>query len=385
MMRIRGPIPISIHVLFWVMAALIGYMASGSIEGIVVWIGIIFISVVLHELGHALTARYFRQSVRIELVAFGGFTSYQGPPLRRWQQFLIVLHGPVASFCLALIAGLLLWIPMIADVPFLAALLRAMQVANLFWSVLNLLPVLPLDGGQLLRIGLEAAFGVRGLRASLLSGALFATLLGAFFFLGQNFLAGALFFLFAFQSFDAWRKFRYAVQSDTDEEHKEWMRRAEEALQSGHPEEAVRYFEKVRESPEQGVLYVAASESLAFLAWQANEMQHVFDLLAPLQAKLSEEALYMLYRSAVALERDEVVAELSALAYQRSDAADTALANAKAFARLGQAKLAGGWLHTASQHEGVDLEALLREEPFQSLWGHAEFRHFFSNTKDRDS
>ncbi len=43
-------------------------------------------------------------------------------------------------------------------------ILKYTQVANLFWTIVNLLPVLPLDGGQLLRIVLEAAFGVKDLR-----------------------------------------------------------------------------------------------------------------------------------------------------------------------------------------------------------------------------
>ncbi|EKE08125.1 MAG: metallopeptidase, M50 family, partial [uncultured bacterium] len=79
---------------------------------------------------------------------------------------------------------------------------KATQVANLFWSIINLLPVLPLDGGQLLRIVLEACFGVKGFKAALLVGALLAIAISLYFFLVGAYLVGAFFFLFAYQSFD---------------------------------------------------------------------------------------------------------------------------------------------------------------------------------------
>ncbi len=374
---IHRPISISVHFLFWILAALIGSMASTTLSGILVWVGIIFASVLIHELGHAFTAMAFRQTAEIQLVVFGGLTSYQGPPLKSWQQFLIVLNGPLASLLLSLIATILLSFSLLQESLQLQLVLRQIQWANIFWSLLNLLPILPLDGGQLLRIVLEAAFGVRGLRASLFIGALLAVLLGALFFLGQNILGGALFLLFAYQSFDAWRKFRYAVKNDTEEAYKTLMTHAEEALLQGDLSKAKELFTQIRASREEGVLYVAASENLAYLAFQAGEMQQVFDLLAPLQVKLQDEARFFLHRAAATLGQDAVVAELSTLAYQRQESSEVALDNAKAFARLHQGKLAGGWLQTAMQGGETDVSCFLAQEPFLSLHNDPEFCHFF--------
>jgi Zn-dependent protease len=199
-------IPISIQPMFWLFAALIGWMNSSTLFGVFAWVGIIFVSVLFHEFGHALMAILFGQKARIQLIAFGGVTSFDGPKLKSWQQFLVVLNGPLFGFLLFLAATWLLTLNL-SQHPLFMGVLRAAQVANLFWTIVNLFPVLPLDGGQLLRIVLEAWFGVKGLKATLLIGAVLSTLFALGFFLMRQYLAGAFFCLFAFQSASAWKKF----------------------------------------------------------------------------------------------------------------------------------------------------------------------------------
>ena len=174
MITIPGRISISIHPFFWLFAALIGWMNSQSFFGTLIWIGIIFISVLFHEFGHALSAVFFRQTARIQLVALGGVTTFNGPKLKFWQQFLIVLNGPLAGLLLFFLASLALQLPLPLR---FSELIAAIRIVNLFWSFANLLPVLPLDGGQLLRITLEGFFGVKGYKASLIIGIVFAVLL----------------------------------------------------------------------------------------------------------------------------------------------------------------------------------------------------------------
>ena len=137
----------------------------------------------------------FKQKAQIQLVALGGLTSYDGPKLRFWQQFIITFNGPLFGFFLFLFATLALQINW-TDWPIFHGILKATQIANLFWTVINLLPVLPLDGGQLLRIVLEAAFGVKGFKASLLVGTILAALISFYFFIMQAFSSA----LFSFSS-----------------------------------------------------------------------------------------------------------------------------------------------------------------------------------------
>ncbi len=75
-------IPIAIHPFFWLFSALIGWMMSGTLVGALIWMGIIFFSVLIHEFGHALTATLFKQKARIQFIAMGGVTSFEGPKLK---------------------------------------------------------------------------------------------------------------------------------------------------------------------------------------------------------------------------------------------------------------------------------------------------------------
>ena len=78
MMIIRGSIPIAIHPYFWIFSALVGWLYGQNFWGMLIWIGIIFVSVLVHEFGHALMAVAFKQKAKIQLAAFGGLTSYDG-------------------------------------------------------------------------------------------------------------------------------------------------------------------------------------------------------------------------------------------------------------------------------------------------------------------
>src|SRR5690606_38971533 len=96
----------------------------------------------------------------------GGVTQYDGPKLKKWQQFLIVFNGPFFGFLLFAAATFCLQFAW-SETPLLKVGLHLMQIANLFWTVVNLLPILPMDGGHLLRIVLEKFFGMKGLRIAL--------------------------------------------------------------------------------------------------------------------------------------------------------------------------------------------------------------------------
>jgi hypothetical protein len=373
MIEIPGRIPVAIHPFFWVCAALIGWLNSASFLGVVVWIGIIFFSVLFHEFGHALTAVAFRQSARIQLVALGGLTAYEGPKLKFWQQFIIVFNGPFFGFLLFLGSTFLLqmqWPPL------MTAILKMTQIANLFWSIVNLLPVLPLDGGQLLRIVCEAFWGVKGYKASLLIGGIFSTVAALGFFLIQAFLAGAFFFLFAFQSFDLWRKSRIATVQDRDDGIRHRLEEAEKALQEGKKSEAEALFTEIRETTKEGLLYIAATQYLAMIQYQAGHKEEAYQLLLPVEESLADEMKVLLHTLASEHQNWPLVTKLSAECFQCTQSQEIALNNARAFARMRLAKLAGGWLQTAYSAGPLNLEKILNEEAFQGIRQDPEFQYF---------
>jgi stage IV sporulation protein FB len=374
MIEIPGRIPIAIHPFFWVLAALIGWINSeGSILWMFIWIGIIFFSVLIHEYGHALTAVLFKQKAKIQLIAMGGLTSFDGPKLKFWQQFFIVLNGPLFGFFLFLLALFLLkfqWAPLPT------AILKMTALANLFWTVLNLLPVIPLDGGQLLRIVLEANFGIKGFKASLLIGAGLSVLFAFAFFLVQMFLAGALFFIFAFQSFELWRQSRYAIGLDRDEETKKIFQSGEIALREERIEEAKEAFDKVLAKTKKGLLASTARQYLALIKMKEGEKQQAYELLLPDQDHLAFETQAIMHKLAWEFENDRLVAKLSSAVYQMQPTQEVALRNARAFARLKEGKHAGGWLQTAWKHGNLNLEKILKEESFAALKNSRAFHEF---------
>ncbi len=373
MIVIPGPIPVLIHPFFWVLAAFIGWINGRSIMGMFVWIGIIFVSVLIHEFGHALTAVAFRQKAKVQLVAMGGLTSYEGPKLSFWKQFIIVLNGPLAGMLLFLMALFVLKAPLSA---FWQYVFTMTMIANLFWSVVNLLPVLPLDGGQLLRIVLEGFFGIKGFKASLLIGAGIAALLSGYFFIIQWFLVGAIMFLFAFQSFDQWRKSKLANPSDRKDDFRKELLKGEELLQQGDKSGATQLFEAILQKAPGGVLASSASQFLAFLYAESGKKAEAYQLLLPIKKHLANDTLCLLHALAAENGNHELVAELSAECYQFSPNSDVAVRNARAFAKLGKPEPAGGWLQTAWQHGSFDLNNLLQEESFSGVRDNPVFRGF---------
>jgi Zn-dependent protease len=373
LITIPGPVPIIIQPFFWLFAALIGWLNSQSVIGTLIWIGIILLSVLFHEFGHALTAVFFRQKAQIQLVALGGVTTFQGPKLKFWQQFLIVLNGPVAGIVLFFLASLCLTLPLS---PTVQGIVSTIRTVNLFWSIINLVPVLPLDGGQLLRIALEGFFGVKGFKASLVIGLIFAVILSFFFFLAQSFLIGAFFFLFAFQTFDLFRKSRNANLMDREDTIKKMFLQAETLLEQGKKAEAERLFQDVLIKGAGGLLSAAASQYLAFLYVEEGKRQEAYDLLLLNKKYLEDPARCLLHQLGAEQNNHDLVAELSADCYQFAPNQEVALRNARAFAALKQPEPAGGWLQTAWQHGHFDLKTLLQDEVFGSVRETSAFRHF---------
>ncbi|NGX33765.1 MAG: Stage IV sporulation protein FB [Candidatus Anoxychlamydiales bacterium] len=375
-MKIIPRIPIYIHPFFWIFSALIGFLMSQTIVGTVLWIIIIFISVLVHELGHALTSLIFKQNPKIELVAMGGLTSYQGKKLKYYQQFLIVLMGPVFGILLFGLATLILWLNFISNPTFLATI-KVMQVVNLFWSIVNLLPILPLDGGQLLRIALEAFFGIKGFKLSLLLGFIMAAILALASFAVRYYLLGALFFLFAFQSFDMYRKSRNIQKCDRDEKLADTLTKAQVLIKDGKKDEAQKLLDDLRSKTKEGLIYVQATHLLAFLYYDQKDRKKAYEYFLSIKDEIADEAICRLHELAFEEANFRVVKELSASSYKLSPTQDIALKNAKAFAMLGEAKPSGGWLKTAMHFKKLDLNEVLKDKYFDKVKDDIAFRKFF--------
>jgi Zn-dependent protease len=126
-------------------------------------------SVLLHELGHATMAQTFGLGpVSIVLHGFGGITRHRGSR-QPWKDFLVTIAGPAAGLILALVAFLAIALPL----PELAqSVLWSLVGVNVFWSLFNLLPLFPLDGGQALFAGMRQVAPNQALPATFFTGLL---------------------------------------------------------------------------------------------------------------------------------------------------------------------------------------------------------------------
>lgn len=378
MIRIPGRIPITIYGTFWLFAALIGYLNSYSIFGTMIWMAIIFVSVLFHEFGHALTALIFGQSPQIELIALGGLTYYDGQKLALWKQFLIILNGPLFGFLLFGISSWLLFIPSLAQGP-LGSILALTQTVNLFWTIVNLLPVLPLDGGQLLRIVFEAIFGLKGFKYALFVGVAIAVVIAFASFLYQQFFAGALFFLLAFQSIATIRRTRHLTESDRDDGVCNLLARTEALLQKGEKEEAAKLCEEIRSKAKNGLLFALATQYLAFLKYEKGLSQESYQLLLSIKDDLANDGLCLLHKAAFDQHDFPLVIEIGPVCFQTLPTAETALRNAYAHAELKQPVPAIGWLRTAIQEGLANTLEIIKAHAFDPIRQDPSFEEFIKD------
>lgn len=376
MITIPTKIPIRIYPLFWLLIFMIGWLSSGSIPETLIWAVVIFFSVLFHEFGHALTAIAFGQKAEIDLVGLGGLTRRSGPKLKLWQEFLVVLDGPFAGFLLFIIVSFMQpWL----KTSHWPAIAYAAQIAiyiNLVWNVLNLLPVQPLDGGHLLRIVLEGAFGFKGVKFSFLLSVILSALLSLFFFFIQAILAGALFLMLAFESYRAWSEIRTMTPQDTNAQLQGLLKDAQEDLKAGRQHEAFSKFLSLRDQVKEGVLYVIATQYLAQLLAQQGQIKQAYDWLMPLEGRLSPDYLRFLQQLSYRLQKWEDVIRIGNRAYQTDPHMDSALLNAFASAIMGKANQAVGWLRTASEMGLPDLAGVIQKREFDAIRDSIEFKAF---------
>lgn len=226
-------IPVRVHPVFWVISLLFGFYA-GSIEQILIWVVVVFVSILIHELGHSLAMRFYGTDSYIVLHGMGGLAipttarrggGQWGNSTPDWVRgVLISLAGPFAGFLLAslVVAGVALsggvvfvdWIWGFIPFPIaflmdgsaiMNSVISTMLWVNVFWGLINLLPVFPLDGGQVSRylfVRFDPWDGVKkSLLLSVIAGGAIAI---TGFVLLKSIYMGFLFGLLAYQSYQAY-------------------------------------------------------------------------------------------------------------------------------------------------------------------------------------
>jgi Zn-dependent protease len=200
-------IPIRVHPMFWLVSAVLGWRSmQEGFSFLLLWIACMFVSILVHELGHVFAYRWFGADGHVVLYSFGGLAISRHYLANRWQRVAVSFAGPWAGF---VFIGLVVWLVALVNpdlfsllileikdwlgmplehagqlniVPpslFAIAAVSDLFQINVFWGLLNLLPIWPLDGGQISRELFEAnmrhgngtrtALGVSGGVATLLA------------------------------------------------------------------------------------------------------------------------------------------------------------------------------------------------------------------------
>ncbi|QEG37036.1 site-2 protease family protein [Bythopirellula goksoeyrii] len=180
-----GGIPVRIHPFFWLVTLFMGMQGDPAPAAVLSWIVAVVVSILVHELGHAVLQRYYGGRPRIVLYGLGGLAICEDCDRSTRSQILISLAGPGAGFLFALVIAMLVRLAghgvgmlvgngakissgSIVDPAGLSVLgltlfwerftspqvnemLLNLLWINLLWGAVNLLPIYPLDGGRIAR------------------------------------------------------------------------------------------------------------------------------------------------------------------------------------------------------------------------------------------
>lgn len=147
-------IHVRIHPLFWVMAAFVIW--HSTLDPKLKFLGVfcVLLSILVHELGHAVFIRKWGYPSEIVLYGMGGYATSTG--FSTWRSVWISFAGPLAGFVLygivyGIFFGLAKLSPEALSIDAVGYCIFLLLRINLYWGILNLIPVLPLDGGHIVQ------------------------------------------------------------------------------------------------------------------------------------------------------------------------------------------------------------------------------------------
>ena len=268
-------IPVEIHPTFWIFLLFFTkFYQDPSIESVIVGIVLIF-SLLVHEYGHALTAVYFGASPTITLEAFGGKAQYNGRRITPKQEFLITLNGPLLESLLIVLPFFLLKMGVFAGHAYIQYFLYVTMRLNILWCLLNLIPLVPLDGGHLVRYILEKKFGDNGHRLSIIIGLICVVLATPYLYYAGYFFFGTLLLIYGFQNFQILRGFRVSARENSPFS---CYLMGVNAINDNEPEKAKMFLTPLLKSKQQNIKH-SAIESLAQVYFRENDSQKAYKLL----------------------------------------------------------------------------------------------------------
>ncbi|SIO59291.1 Zn-dependent protease (includes SpoIVFB) [Singulisphaera sp. GP187] len=249
--RLLG-IPVRVHPLFWlIMAVLSG--GENHLDKVLIFIGCAFLSILVHEYGHGLMSRFYGYPpTEIVLFWMGGYCACDLGRQRPWQRLAVLAAGPGSGFALLglvfLVGNLFLGISFADDLelirimvglssgqnlsgayfqlsPIAQSVFWVLTAINLMWGLLNLLPILPLDGGRITEVLLTMYNRRQGMRWAHIVSLLTAGALAMVFFQRNQIGPGIWFAYFAFQNYQVLQTLHQSAKYGLVEDDADWWKR----------------------------------------------------------------------------------------------------------------------------------------------------------------
>ena len=202
-------IPIRVEPIFWITIGLIGFMSNQNqpsdqlLLRIALFVMAGFISILIHELGHALMVKKYKLPTQIVLSSFGGYATHPAGVLSRLQSFLVTLAGPALQLAFGVALYFISENLALPDT-LIRYFIGALVGVSIFWAILNCIPILPMDGGRML----EAALGPRRIKLTITISMLVAVAACIYGFASGHLLLGVFMAMFAFQNYQTLERFK---------------------------------------------------------------------------------------------------------------------------------------------------------------------------------
>jgi stage IV sporulation protein FB len=237
--RLLG-VSVRVHPFFWLATLLLNWQLPGNM--LLIWVACVFVSILVHEYGHALVARVYGAEPDIWLYMMGGLTVYENDSQRPAQRLLILIMGPGAGFLfLGVVLGFTYFMYGVMPIdalflrffsghtipsPYMMITIWFLIIINLFFGLINLLPVIPLDGGRIAEILLTLHNRRAGRRRAYILSLVTGGLATIFFFQRESFYMAIIFAMMAFQSYQVLQALhQQATYGGSYEDDADWWKR----------------------------------------------------------------------------------------------------------------------------------------------------------------
>lgn len=200
-------IPVRVEPMFWLTIAFIGSIGSslsdpGAFLKIALFVMAAFLSVLIHELGHALMIKKYGYPTNVVLTTMGGYATLPSGRLSRKQSFFVTAAGPAVQLVAGLLA--LYGASFLSKTPgMIGVFIGDFILVSIVWALFNCLPIFPMDGGQML----AAVMGPKRVKGMHMVGMVTAGIVGLLALAGSQIFIIAFMGLFFYQNLQLYKQY----------------------------------------------------------------------------------------------------------------------------------------------------------------------------------